>query len=264
VTRRPAAGRPAAGRPAAGRRAPAAPRRRAAPRGSGGRRPAAPARLLVASFNPGKAKELARMVSELGVEVVDPAACGIRDAWEETGATYEENARGKAAHYATLSGLVTVADDSGLEVEALGGGPGVRSARFGGDGLDDHDRCVLLALRLRGVPPARRGACYVAVAALARPGGEVKLFRGTCEGRIATEMRGTGGFGYDPLFEYPAFGTTFADVPEQRKNGVSHRGAALRALAAFLATAAGRRFAGLRGGSRSRPGTTPTRRKSGR
>ncbi|HXH28150.1 MAG TPA: non-canonical purine NTP pyrophosphatase, partial [Candidatus Polarisedimenticolia bacterium] len=99
---------------------------------------------------------------------------------------------------------------------------------------------------------------------LARPDGDVKLFRGTCEGRIATEMRGAGGFGYDPLFEYPAFGTTFADVPQARKDAVSHRGEALRALVDFLATAAGRRFAGLRGGSRSRSGTKRIRRRPGR
>ena len=199
-------------------------------------------RLLVASFNPGKARELARLVEGLGFTVTTLEACGIREAWEEAGATYEENARGKARHYAALSGMVTVADDSGIEIEALGWGPGPRSARYGGAGLDDAGRCRLLLSELGDRPDAERRARYVALAAAARPDGEARLFRGLCEGRIAREMRGTAGFGYDPLFFYPAFGMTFGEVSEGRKNGVSHRGRALRLLAAFLGSTEGGAF----------------------
>jgi XTP/dITP diphosphohydrolase len=213
----------------------------AAPRGS--RPPAPPGlRLLVASFNPGKARELADLVAPLGCDTVDLAALGIGSGYEETGATYEENATGKARHYAALSGLPTVADDSGIEVDALGGGPGVRSARYGGAGLDDAGRCRLMLSALDGVPEMRRRARYVAVAVIARPDGESRSFRGACEGRIAPGMRGSGGFGYDPLFFFPEFGATFAEVAAERKHAVSHRGAALRALTRFLASEEGRRF----------------------
>jgi len=202
--------------------------------------------LLVASFNPGKARELRALVEAAGYRVVTLADIGLAaDAYEETGATYEENGTGKACHYARLSGRVTIADDSGIEVDALGGRPGVQSARYGGPGLDDAGRNRLLLDELRGVPEERRTARYVAVAVVARPDGESRAFSGACEGRIAAAPRGSGGFGYDPLFFHPSFEATFAEVDPARKHEVSHRGRALRALADFLAGEQGRRFLGI-------------------
>ena len=210
-------------------------------------------RLLVATFNPGKARELGRLLAAAGVEPLTLSDLGISAPFEETGATYEENARGKAAHYATESGIAALADDSGLEVDALGGRPGVLSARYGGPGLDDPGRCHMLLQELAGVPEERRGARYVAVAALAaRPAGgrqpdaaghgATHLFRATCAGRIAPEMRGTRGFGYDPIFFYPPFDATFGELDDDRKDRVSHRGQAFAAVAAFLKTSEGLAF----------------------
>ncbi|HXU12148.1 MAG TPA: non-canonical purine NTP pyrophosphatase [Candidatus Binatia bacterium] len=202
-------------------------------------------RLLVATFNPGKARELRRLLAAAGIEPLTLSDLGLGAPFEETGTTYEENARGKAEHYAAQSGMPALADDSGLEVEALGGGPGVLSARYGGPGLDDP-----------GLPEERRAARYVAVAALApgpagarRPGAPgadaTRLFRATCPGRIATEMRGERGFGYDPIFFYPSFGATFGEIPDDRKDRVSHRALAFASVAAFLKTPEGLAFLGV-------------------
>jgi XTP/dITP diphosphohydrolase len=205
---------------------------------------AAGPRLLVASFNPGKTRELVRLLSPLGVDVVSPADLGLREPYEETGSTYEENARGKALHYAALARLPALADDSGLEVDALGGRPGPLSARYGGPDLDDAGRNLLLLEALADVPEERRTARYVAVAALARPAvpPETRLFRATCEGRIATSTRGTHGFGYDPLFFYPPHAATFGEIDSERKDRVSHRGQALAQVVAFLKSAEGSQF----------------------
>jgi len=233
--------------------------------------PGAVPALLVASFNPGKARELGALVAAAGYEVVTladiggaaggapgdapgVAAGGATAAYEEAGATYEENGEGKARHYARLSGRVTIADDSGIEVDALGGRPGVQSARYGGAGLDDAGRNRRLLEALRGVPEEKRTARYVAVAVVARPDGASRAFRGVCEGRIADSPRGAGGFGYDPLFFHPPLGATFAEVDAARKHEVSHRGRALRALAAFLASAEGRRFLAADAGPGAGPG----------
>ena len=199
-------------------------------------------RLLVASFNPGKARELAQLVAGCGFTTVTLTEAGVNEPYDETGSTYEENALGKARHYATLSGLIAVADDSGIEVDALGGTPGPSSARYGAAGLDDAGRCRLLLSEIDGVPAPQRTARYVAVAVIARPDGGARSFRGVCEGRITTAMRGSGGFGYDPIFFYPPFDATLAEVTAARKHGISHRGAALAALARFLSTDEGRRF----------------------
>jgi XTP/dITP diphosphohydrolase len=206
--------------------------------------------ILLATSNPGKIREIARLLEPFGWSVVTLADCGITPTYEEKGATYDANARGKAKHFAALAGRAAIADDSGLEVEALGGKPGVQSARYGGPGKDDAARCRLLLDALAGVPDGKRAARYVAVAAIARPDGETRLFHGACEGRIIREMRGTGGFGYDPIFHYPTFGATFAAVEDERKRAVSHRGKALRALALFLAGDEGRAF--LRGSGRAK------------
>src|SRR6185503_19945390 len=159
---------------------------------------------------------------------------GIRESPEETGATFIENAILKARHYARRSGRLTVADDSGLSVDALDGGPGLYSSRFGGEGATDADRNRLLLEKLAGVPPERRGACFTSAVAVAH--GDDPLFQTTAsvEGRIADAPRGPNGFGYDPLFFYPPFGRTFGEVPPEEKARVSHRGQAFARLREFL------------------------------
>jgi len=167
--------------------------------------------------------------------VLSPADLGIRDAPEETGTAFIENAVLKARHYARRSGRLTVADDSGLSVDALDGGPGLHSSRFGGEGASDADRNRLLLEKLAGVPAERRGARFTSALAVAR--GEDLLFQtvATVEGRIAEAPRGPNGFGYDPLFFYPAFGRTFGEVSPEEKARVSHRGQAFARLREFLA-----------------------------
>ncbi len=201
-----------------------------------------PPRIVVATFNPGKVREIVPLFEPLGLSLASLADRGIEEPLEETGATYEENARAKAEHYARLCALPAVADDSGIEVDALRGRPGVLSARYGGEGLDDAGRCRRLLAEMAGVPAARRGARYVAVAAIALPGGEARTFRGVCEGRILEAGRGAGGFGYDPLFHYEPLGATFAEITREQKERVSHRGIAFRRMVDFLATEEGRAF----------------------
>jgi XTP/dITP diphosphohydrolase len=198
--------------------------------------------LLIASFNPGKARELRALLEASGRTALTLRDLGIRAPYEETGATYEENGVGKARHYARLAGKVTIADDSGLEVDALGGAPGPLSARYGGPGLDDDARNRALLAALDGVPERERGARYVAVAVVARPDGEARSFRGECAGRIVTAPRGARGFGYDPLFFYPPYGATLAEVSDERKHAVSHRGAAFRLVVEFLDSPEGETF----------------------
>jgi XTP/dITP diphosphohydrolase len=192
--------------------------------------------LLLASQNPGKLKEMRTLVEGLPFRVLGPREAGLDEAPDETGTTFLENARIKALEYARRSGLLTVADDSGLSVDALGGAPGLYSSRFGGEGASDLDRNRLLLRKLEGVPEERRGARFTSavVAAL----GDTVLFEAqeSVEGRIAEEMRGPSGFGYDPLFFYPPFGRTFGEVPRPDKDRVSHRGKAFARLRAFLAT----------------------------
>ena len=201
--------------------------------------------ILIASSNPGKARELVDLLETAGHRATTLADLPARiPSFEENGRTYEENGAGKARHYARLSGMVSIADDSGLEVDALGGEPGVRSARYGGPGLDDAGRNRKLLDALKHVPEGGRAARYVAVAVVARPDGEARSFRGECDGVILRAPRGSGGFGYDPLFLYPPFDATFAELEPERKHSVSHRGRAFAALAAFLASAAGGIFLG--------------------
>jgi XTP/dITP diphosphohydrolase len=191
--------------------------------------------LLLASQNPGKLHEMRTLVEGLPFRVVGPRDLGLHEAPDETGETFLENATIKALAYARLSGLLTVADDSGLSVDALGGAPGLYSSRFGGEGARDLDRNLLLLEKLREVPGERRGARFTSAVAVAR-GSEV-LFQAqeTVEGRIAEEMRGENGFGYDPLFFYPPFGRTFGEVAREDKDRVSHRGKAFARLRLFLA-----------------------------
>jgi XTP/dITP diphosphohydrolase len=192
--------------------------------------------LLLASQNPGKLHEMRHLAAGLPFRVVGPHELGIQGSPEETGSTFLENARLKALHYAGRSGLLTVADDSGLSVFALGGEPGLYSSRFGGEGASDHDRNQLLLSRLAGVAESQRGARFTSAVVVAR--GDTPLFEveETVEGRIATAPRGDHGFGYDPLFFYPPFGKTFGEVAAEDKDRVSHRGKAFARLRAFLIT----------------------------
>jgi XTP/dITP diphosphohydrolase len=153
---------------------------------------------------------------------------------EETGRTYRENALLKARAAARTSGELVLADDSGLEVDALDGAPGVRSARFGGPGLDDAGRCLRLLDALRDVPPARRAARFRCVIALVEPQGPEETVEGVAEGIILDAPRGESGFGYDPLFYYPPLGRTFAELSEMEKARVSHRGLAIMAARRLL------------------------------
>jgi XTP/dITP diphosphohydrolase len=139
-----------------------------------------------------------------------------------------------AEAFAKASGLVALADDSGIEVDALGGAPGPLSARFAGENASDQQRVALLLKRLKGVPPERRSARFRCLIAVARPQGEVSLFEGRCEGQVAEEPRGEGGFGYDPVFLLPERGLTVAELPPEEKNAVSHRGRAARQAKALL------------------------------
>jgi XTP/dITP diphosphohydrolase len=193
-------------------------------------------RLLLATTNPGKLREFRRLLDGCGFDLVSPADVNVSLDVEEHGETYAENATTKARAYAEEAGLPALADDSGIEVDALSGGPGMRSARYGGDGLDDEGRTALLLRELAEVPDERRTARYRAVVAVAFPapnGSEVALFHGTQEGRIAREPRGTGGFGYDPVF-LVGDGRTQAELSDAEKDAISHRGQAMRAAAAWL------------------------------
>ncbi|PSQ92543.1 MAG: non-canonical purine NTP pyrophosphatase, RdgB/HAM1 family [Proteobacteria bacterium SW_6_67_9] len=192
-------------------------------------------RVVLASGNAGKCRELERMLAGTGVELTLQSAFAIAAA-PETAPTFVENALIKARHAAAAAGWPAIADDSGLEVEALEGAPGVRSARFAGEPTDDSANNRLLLERLEGVPPSQRGARYRAVLVYLRRGDDPAplIAEGTWSGRIAEVPRGDAGFGYDPLFEL-ADGRTAAELPAEEKNRVSHRGQALTALRHRLA-----------------------------
>jgi XTP/dITP diphosphohydrolase len=190
--------------------------------------------LLLATTNAGKARELRLGLGRLPIRVITLADIGLRSAFEENGATFAENARGKSLFYSRLSGALTLAEDSGLEIEALGGAPGVYSARFSGPGADDA-RNVRKALRLMSdVPDPDRRARFVCCMALSVEGRMLKTARGTVRGRIPREPRGESGFGYDPIFFYRPFGRTFAELSAAEKQRVSHRGRALKKMVAFI------------------------------
>jgi XTP/dITP diphosphohydrolase len=180
-------------------------------------------RLLIATTNPGKKREYAALLGELGIALTWPDAEGIQLDVEESGASYAENARIKATAYAQASGLWALADDSGLDVDALDGAPGVRSARFGGPGLDDAGRYRLLLDKLKDTPDEQRAARFRCVIALVSPTGRVYQSEGACEGVIARAPRGDHGFGYDPVFYMPELRRTMAELPEADKNRLSHR-----------------------------------------
>lgn len=191
-------------------------------------------KLLVASNNPGKLKEYADLLDRLPVTLTSPVQEGLSLAVDESGATFAENAILKARAYAEASGLLTLADDSGLEVDALDGAPGVRSARYAGEGASDEDRYRLLLRNLAGVPQGKRTARFRCVVAVATPQGKVHTAEGRCEGVIGFEPRGTHGFGYDPVFYLPDRGQTMAELPPTVKNRISHRGRAVQAALPVL------------------------------
>jgi XTP/dITP diphosphohydrolase len=196
-------------------------------------------RLLLATGNPGKVRELRRLLDGVPFCVVSADDAGIRLDIEETGDSYAENALLKARAFSTAGDCLALADDSGIEVDAMAGRPGVRSARYGGPGLDDTGRLDLLLAELSGVPDAKRGARYRAVVALAWPDGSTRTFEGVMEGAVGREKRGTRGFGYDPAFVL-ADGRTAAELSDEEKDAASHRGKATRAAAAWLVSHAGR------------------------
>ncbi len=181
-------------------------------------------RLLLATNNRGKVAEYRVLLEGCGWELVTPAELGIALPDEETGETYDDNARMKALRGAEASGLVTLADDSGLEVQALGGAPGPGSARFLGADASYQERFDEIQRRLQRLPREQRWARFVCVIAVAAPGSqEVRFARGEVQGYIADVPRGEGGFGYDPIFWVPQHSATMAELPPHRKNIISHR-----------------------------------------
>lgn len=204
-------------------------------------------RLVLATRNSGKVREISAVYGGIG------ARLSALDDWPELGdlpeegETYAENAAGKALTVARATGYPALADDSGVEIDALGGGPGVRSRRLLGEAASDEARNAYVLSRLTGLPASRRTARYRAVVAVATPDGRVETFEGVCEGAIAERPRGTGGFGYDPIFEIAGDGRTMAEVPLEVKNKISHRARALRAAQPAVARALAR--AGQEGSS---------------
>jgi XTP/dITP diphosphohydrolase len=179
-----------------------------------------PDRLLLATNNPGKVREYRSLLEELPLELVLPGELGINAGVDETGGSLEENARLKATVMAAWSGLLALADDSGLEVDALGGEPGPLSARYAGEGASDKERVEFLLAKLKGVPWEKRTARFRCVIAIAGPEGEVELCSGECHGFIAFEPGGEKGFGYDPIFYFPGLDRTMAELPLDIKNRV--------------------------------------------
>jgi XTP/dITP diphosphohydrolase len=190
-------------------------------------------RLLVATTNPGKIREIRQILDGLDVELVTLADFPGVEAPEETGTTFEENARLKALYYGSATGVLTVAEDSGLAIDALDGAQGIESARFGGVGSTYPQKFAILFERLKDVPMADRTARFVCALVLAEAGRILFDARGTVEGEITEAPRGTGGFGYDPIFFYPPFNATLAESAD-RKTAVSHRGVAFRKLRDYL------------------------------
>jgi XTP/dITP diphosphohydrolase len=190
-------------------------------------------RLVIATTNQAKVQEIEEILAGVPFDLVTLARWSGVPAPEETGRTFADNARQKALHYAAATGELTVAEDSGLEIEALGGVPGVESARLGGTNATYAEKFVLIYEALRQQRAPTRAARFVCALALARSDRVVFEAQGTVDGLIAPEPRGEGGFGYDPIFFYPPFGRTLAEAPD-RKREISHRGQAFRALRTFL------------------------------
>lgn len=191
-------------------------------------------KFVLATNNPKKLEEMRAILSGLGVEVVSPAEAGVDIEVEETGSTFAENAMLKAKAVSAAAKLPAIADDSGLCVDALNGGPGVYSARYGGGELDDRGRCMLLLENMRG--QTTRAAHFACAIACVFPGGGTLTAEGRCDGAIAFAPIGTGGFGYDPVFLVPEKGKTFGQLTAEEKSDISHRGKALAAFTEKLGT----------------------------
>ena len=191
-------------------------------------------KLVLASKNQKKLVEMNEILSHLGIQVCSEAEAGVDVEVEETGSTFEENSLLKAKAVMEESGLPAIADDSGLCVDALNGGPGVYSARYGGEGLDDAGRTALLLQNMRG--QTTRAAHFACAIACAFPNGDELTAEGRCDGAIAFAPMGTEGFGYDPVFLVPEKGKTFGQLTAEEKSAISHRGKALRAFSEKLAT----------------------------
>lgn len=192
--------------------------------------PSRPDTIVLASGNAGKLAEIARILEDLDIVVVPQSEFGVTDA-DETGTTFIENALIKAQHAADATGLPAIADDSGICVDALGGRPGVYSARYAGPDANDDSNNRLLLSELDGVPDEQRGAAFHCVACFVAPGMEEPIIaEGEWRGRILREQRGAGGFGYDPLFYLPELGKSSAELRPQEKNARSHRGRAIAEL----------------------------------
>ena len=180
-------------------------------------------KLLLATSNPGKIREYRFLLDGIGYQITTLNEEGITKTVTESGNNYEQNARLKAIAYARLSQFTALADDSGLEVDALNGAPGIKSARFAGEAASDEDKVSLLLDKLSGIPWEKRTARFKCIIAIAIPGDRVELCHGECHGMIAFEAKGENGFGYDPIFFLPEIGKTMAELPFDMKNQISHR-----------------------------------------
>jgi XTP/dITP diphosphohydrolase len=190
--------------------------------------------IVLATRNRGKVREMQALL--VGLPVRTRTLDDLPDVpiLPETGDTFEANAKEKAELVVRLTGCISIADDSGIEIDALGGAPGVQSATFLGPSATDEDRNLWVLRKLRGVAGGLRTARYRAVIAVAAPDGSIRTFEGTCEGRIAEAPRGEGGFGYDPIFVVPAYGRTMAELPAEIKNQISHRAKAIASARGHL------------------------------
>lgn len=191
--------------------------------------------IVLASSNPGKVREINQLLADLNLRVHPQSEYGVEDA-EETGLTFVENAILKARNAAQHTGLAAIADDSGIEVDALNGAPGIYSARFAGDGASDRDNLEKLLTELQGIPEAARTARFQCLLVFLRHASDPTplICQGTWEGRILTAPRGEHGFGYDPVFYVPTHDCSSAELPPETKNALSHRGQALRKLVSAL------------------------------
>ena len=201
-------------------------------------------KLLLATNNKDKVREYRSLLQNLPFELVTPAELGITTVVREVGQSLEENAGLKATVLAVESQLLALADDSGLEVDALNGEPGRLSARYAGENASDRDRVSYLLARLKSVPQPRRSARFRCVIAIATPDGKVEFCSGECPGFITFEPRGEQGFGYDPIFYLPELDKTMAELPLEIKNRVSHRGQAARKVPQMLERLTGDKYAG--------------------
>jgi len=188
-------------------------------------------KIIAATNNMNKVREFREILQ--GFEIITQKEAGVDIEVEETGTTFEENSYLKAKAIYDATGIPAIADDSGLEVDALDGAPGIYSARYGGDGLDDKDRMMLLIKNMEEVEDGKRGGRFVCVITMVSENGSFSV-RGECEGEISREPAGENGFGYDPVFFVPEFGKTTAQMTPEEKNAISHRGKALRKFAETL------------------------------